>query len=88
MKIFATRGRRLTAADPEVSGPGSAVRSGLPHRFEALGEALTSGSDVLDVCAVAGQDLARDGASMQETLEGLRTTWQQADRRPIRRTTS
>ena len=78
VKIFAVRGRRITAAGPEVSGPGSAsVRSGLPHRFEALGEALISGSDVLDVCAVAGQDLARDGASMQETLEGLRTTWQQ-----------
>lgn len=52
------------------------MRSGLPHRFEALGEALISGSDVLDICAVAGQDLARDGASMQETLDGLRATWQ------------
>jgi hypothetical protein len=29
----------------------------------------------MDVCAVAGQDLARDGASMEETLAGLRTTW-------------
>ena len=78
VKIFAVRGRRITAAGPEVSGPGSAsVRSGLPHRFEALGEALISGSDVLDVCAVAGQDLARDGASMQEALDGLRSTWQQ-----------
>jgi GGDEF domain-containing protein len=48
------------------------VRSGLPHRYEALGEALTSGSDVLGACAVAGEDLARDGASMQEALEGLR----------------
>ena len=76
MKIFAARGRRSSAADPGVSGvqpPGE--RSGLPHRFEAVGEALTSGSDVIDVCAVAGQDLARDGASMEETLGGLRTTW-------------
>lgn len=74
MKIFATRGRRLAAADPAVR-PGSPVWSGLPHRFEALGEALTAGSDVLGACAVAGEDLARDGASMQETLEGLHATW-------------
>jgi transposase InsO family protein len=47
----------------------------LPHRFEAVGEALTSGSDVVGVCAVAGQDLARDGASVEETLAGLRETW-------------
>ena len=75
MKIFATRGRRPAAAVPEVSGPSPAVRSGLPHRFEAVGEALTSGTDVLQACGVAGQDLARDGASVEETLEGLRATW-------------
>ncbi len=76
MKIFAVRGRRVTAADPGVSEPEPTVeRSGLPHRFEAVGEALTSGSDVLGVCAVAGQELARDGASMEETLAGLRDTW-------------
>ncbi|KRE95223.1 hypothetical protein ASG76_06010 [Nocardioides sp. Soil774] len=40
-----------------------------------MGEALTSGTDVLQACGVAGQDLARDGASVEETLEGLRTTW-------------
>ena len=78
MKIFATRGRRLQAADPGVSGSESPGRLGLPHRYEALGEALTSGSDVLGACAVAGEDLARDGASMQETLEGLRDTWRLA----------
>ena len=77
MKIFAVRGRRLAAADPGVSGPEPTVeRSGLPHRFEAVGEALTSGSDVIDVCAVVGQELARDGASVEETLAGLRDTWQ------------
>lgn len=77
MRIFATRGRRVTAADPGVSGPEPTVeRSGLPHRFEAVGEALTSGSDVIDVCSVAGQELARDGASVEETLSGLRDTWQ------------
>lgn len=76
MRIFAVRGRRLTAADPGVSEPEPTVeRSGLPHRFEAVGEALTSGSDVIGVCAVAGQELARDGASVEETLAGLRDTW-------------
>jgi hypothetical protein len=76
VKIFATRGRRSTAADPGVSGPQPTVeRSGLPHRFEAVGEALTSGSDVIGVCSVAGQELARDGASVEETLAGLRETW-------------
>ncbi|WP_416956932.1 hypothetical protein ACNKF0_06950 [Nocardioides sp. T5] len=76
MRIFAVRGRRLTVADPGVSEPEPTVeRSGLPHRFEAVGEALTSGSDVIGVCAVAGQELARDGASVEETLAGLRDTW-------------
>ncbi|MCW2737378.1 hypothetical protein [Nocardioides sp.] len=54
----------------------SGSRSGLPHRFQPVGEALISGSDILAACAVAGQDLARDGASVGETLEGLRATWQ------------
>lgn len=77
MKIFATRGRRLAVSDPGVSGPGPAgERSGLPHRFEAVGEALTSGSDVLVACSVAGQELARDGASVEEVLAALRATWQ------------
>ena len=76
MRIFTARGRRLPAAGPGTGEAGSPdTRSGLPHRFEALGEALVSGSDVLEMCSVAGQDLARDGASVQETLEGLRTTW-------------
>ena len=76
MRIFATLGRRLAAADPGVSEPEPTVeRSGLPHRFEAVGDALTSGSDVIGVCSVAGQELARDGASVEETLGGLRATW-------------
>ena len=76
VKIFATRGRRLTVADPGMSVPEPAdERSGLPHRFEAVGEALISGSDVIVVCSVAGQLLARDGASVEEALTGLRATW-------------
>lgn len=50
-------------------------RLGLPHRFEAVGEALASGSDPLGACAVAGEELARDGASLPESLESLRSTW-------------
>ena len=79
MKIFASGERRPPAPVPGVCEPeSSGVRSGLPHRFEALGEALTSGTAVLDACSVAGQDLARDGASIEETLEGLRATCEAA----------
>ena len=79
MKIFAARGRRLTVADPGMSEPQPTVeRSGLPHRFEAVGEALISGSDVMGACSVAGEELARDGASVEETLAGLRATWRTA----------
>lgn len=76
MKIFAMRGRRLTVADPGVGAPEPSVeRSGLPHRFEAVEDALTSGSDVRGACAVAGQELARDGASVEEAMHGLQETW-------------
>jgi hypothetical protein len=51
------------------------VRKGLPPRFEAVAEALASGSDSVEACHVVGRDLARDGASLEETLEGLRATW-------------
>ncbi|NYE37676.1 hypothetical protein F4692_002809 [Nocardioides cavernae] len=61
-----------------MSEPRSTVeRSGLPHRLEAVGEALTSGSDVLEACAVAGGELARDGASVAEVVDALRVTWQE-----------
>lgn len=75
VKNFAARVRRISATGPGASGPEPPeARSGLPHRFEAVGEALASGSGLLDACAVAGEDLARDGASMQEALESLRDT--------------
>src|SRR3712207_5193092 len=75
VKNFAARVRRVPATAPGASGPEPAgARMGLPHRFEAVGEALASGSGLLDACAVAGQDLARDGASMQEALDSLRDT--------------
>ncbi len=75
VKNFAARVRRISATGPGASRPESPeARLGLPHRFEAVGEALSSGSGLLDACAIAGQDLARDGASMQEALDSLRDT--------------
>src|SRR5690606_19129118 len=35
-----------------------------------------SGSDSTGACEVAGNELARDGASLEDSLDGLRTTWQ------------
>jgi hypothetical protein len=78
MGIFAVRARRMPMGDPEARGELlESVRLGLPPRFEAVGEALASGSDSVDPCAVIGRELAMDGASLEETLEGLRSTWQQ-----------
>jgi GGDEF domain-containing protein len=59
---------------PEREIP-EAVRQALPRRFEAVGEALASGKDALAACAVVGRDVARDGASLGEALDGLRATF-------------
>ncbi|MBD8870144.1 nucleotidyl cyclase domain-containing protein [Nocardioides donggukensis] len=52
------------------------VRTRIPARFEAVGEALASGSGSTRACEVAAQALARDGASLDEVLAGLRATAQ------------
>lgn len=52
------------------------VRHALPMRFEAVGEALVSDTDVIAACAVVGRHVARDGAALGEALSGLRTTYQ------------
>lgn len=76
MGIFAIRVRRDPADDPGARGSLPAeVRKGLPPRFEAVAEALASGSDSVPACHELGRELARDGASLEETLEGLRDTW-------------
>ena len=76
MGIFAVRGRRSFTGVTEASRETpETARSGLPARFEAVAEALTSGTDFVDRCAVAGQQLARDGVSVEEALAGLRETW-------------
>lgn len=82
MGIFASRGRRATAAGPETRTSGVAEsfaddRPGLPRRLDAVGEALVSGSDPLQVCGVVGRDLARDGLSVEEALAALRSTWRE-----------
>lgn len=77
VRSFLARGRRATASDPGTSRPTFSVqRLGLPRRFEAVGEALVSGSGTVPVCAVVGHEVARDGASVEEALADLRHTWQ------------
>ncbi|GAB2884013.1 hypothetical protein [Nocardioides pacificus] len=77
MGIFTTLVRRGAPTDGPEAGwelP-DRVRRGLPHRFEAVGEALASGSGSVEACEVVGRELARDGAPLDEALEGLRTTY-------------
>lgn len=75
MGIFATRSRRISTSDPEVGLKlPECLRLGFPQHFEAVGEALASGSDPSMACAVAGLQLAHDGASLAESLEALRET--------------
>ena len=73
--LFATKRR---AGHPDGPGAGrelsEAVRQALPDRFEAVGEALASGSGSVVACDVAGRSLAQDGASLEEALPGLRAT--------------
>lgn len=73
MGFFATRAR--TTVGPEAGeGLTEEQRRSLPARFEAVGEALVSGSSPTAACAVAGHDLAHDGVSLEEALDELRRT--------------
>lgn len=78
MGRFAMRARTAApTADSEASDRLSErVRTGLPPRFVAVGEALASGSGSAEACAVAGAAMAKDGASLDETLEALGSTYQ------------
>jgi len=75
---FATRqrrARRVTTDGPEARGElSSQLRAALPPQFEAVGEALASGSGTIAACEVAGTLLARDGLSLEEALDGLAAT--------------
>ncbi len=75
MGIFATLTRKSPVDGPEAGRElPERVRAGLPRRFEAVGEALASGSGSLEACDVLGRALAQDGASLDEVLSDLRTT--------------
>jgi GGDEF domain-containing protein len=78
MAGFTAFTRRKSDAVPQTRGgelPES-LRHLLPMRFEAVGEALASGGDVIAACNVVGGDVARDGAALGEALSGLRSTFE------------
>jgi hypothetical protein len=71
---FTTHWRRGATDDPGAERElSSEERAALPPRFEAVGEALASGSGTV-ACEVAGAALARDGVSLAESLDGLVAT--------------
>lgn len=76
MGIFTQRAPRSTPS--VLPGVGAELppdtRAALPPRFEAVGEALGSGRNAVDACSVVGQQLAHDGVSLGEALDGLRET--------------
>ncbi|MGH3509126.1 MAG: hypothetical protein ACRDPI_02720 [Nocardioidaceae bacterium] len=77
MAVFASLARRRSSANAsQGSTLTESVRERLPMRFEAVGEGLLGGENVVAACAVVGRDVARDGASLGEALSGLRTTFQ------------
>ena len=86
MPMFSTHAfRRHLTSVPSSPAPAPAsesdadlapeVRMALPLRFEAVGEALAAGRDVVGACSVVGRNVARDGASLAEALVDLRTTY-------------
>lgn len=77
MEWIATRRRSAPTAGPEAGQElSSTTRAALPPRFEAVGEALASGSDSVAACEHIGGMLARDGVAMGEALEDLARTWE------------
>ncbi len=76
MGLFATTSRRTSGASGGKSQEMSeSLRQKLPARFEAVGEALSAGTDAHAACAVVGRDLARDGVDLGEALHGLWSTF-------------
>ena len=86
MGIFAMRSRPVSTVDPEAGADWlDPVRKGLPPRFEAVGGGARFGVRLPgDACAVAGTQMAKDGASLDETLEALGrpTGWSSAPSPP------
>lgn len=76
--MFTTHWRRVATDDPEAERDlSSEQRAALPPRFEAVGEALASGSGTVVACEVLGGDLARDGRTLAESLDALADTTRQ-----------
>ncbi|HET6153140.1 MAG TPA: hypothetical protein VFE15_09290 [Marmoricola sp.] len=76
MGLFATMSRKSTGTTGGKSQEmPERLRQKLPARFEAVGEALSAGSEAHAACAVVGRDLARDGVDLSEALHGLRSTF-------------
>ena len=77
MASFAVLARRKSAGGTGAPGRelSESERRDLPLGFEAVGEALVSGTDPAPACAEVGRALALDGASLGEALDGLRATY-------------
>jgi GGDEF domain-containing protein len=77
MGIFAPRAGAASSTRPEARAAEltQTQLAALPPEFEAVGEALASGSGAADACAVLGHRLAVDGISLDEALSGLETAF-------------
>jgi GGDEF domain-containing protein len=76
--IFARRAGAASSTRPEARAAEltQTLLAALPPEFEAVGEALASGSGALaEAYAVLGHRLAVDGISLDEALSGLDTTF-------------
>lgn len=83
MGFFATRSCAAASVGLEARAERSARNNmGVPPRFQAVSEALASGAGSIEACAVLGHQLAQDGASLDECLEGLRLTTMAANGGP------
>jgi hypothetical protein len=77
MGIFAPRAGAAFSTRPEARAAEltQTQLAALPPEFEAVGEALASGSGALaEAYAVLGHRLAAEGVSLDEALSGLETT--------------
>ena len=78
MGIFAPRAGAASSTRPEARAAEltQTQLAALPPEFEAVGEALASGSGALaEAYAVLGHRLAAEGISLDEALSGLDTTF-------------
>ena len=78
MGIFAIRGGTASPIRPGTRAAEltQTQLAALPPEFEAVGEALVSGSGAVDACEVLGHRLAADGVSLDEAFSGLAVTFE------------